>query len=333
MMTTAPPAAPATETAAGASGHASSPGVRRVTIDANGVTLSALLSEPAQSPPRAMVVALHGGGMTAGYFDGQAHPAVSLLTLGASLGFTVLAIDRPGYGSSAERLPEGQSLVEQARTVRAALGTFTASHPSGAGIFLLAHSYGGKLAVTFAAGPDPDRDPDGGRDPRGTPNEVQQGDCPALLGLDISGCGHRYAVGPGRLPGRHGHGGVRLNWGRLSLYPPDTFRTSAGVVAPVPLKEGEEAARWERTFPDLATRVRVPVRLTFAEHEAWWRHDDDTLADLTGLLSASPRVLVDRLPGAGHNISLGWVARTYHLRALAFVEECLAARETAAPAH
>lgn len=31
----------------------------------------------------------------------------------------------------------------------------------------------------------------------------------------------------------------------------------------------------------------------------------------------------DRLPGAGHNISLRWTARAYHLAALAFAEECV----------
>jgi hypothetical protein len=38
-------------------------------------------------------------------------------------------------------------------------------------------------------------------------------------------------------------------------------------------------------------------------------------------------VSVERQPAAGHNISLGRAARAYHLRALAFLEDCLAARE------
>ncbi|NUK82657.1 alpha/beta hydrolase, partial [Streptomyces lunaelactis] len=47
-------------------------------------TLSALLC--AVENPRAVVVALHGAGTGADYFDGRAHPDVSLLTLGARLG-------------------------------------------------------------------------------------------------------------------------------------------------------------------------------------------------------------------------------------------------------
>jgi pimeloyl-ACP methyl ester carboxylesterase len=284
-----------------------SPGVRRITLDADGLTLSALLCEPADTPPRAVVVALHGGGMRAGYFDGQAHPRLSLLALGASLGYTVLALDRPGYGASAAQLPEGQSLTEQSMTLQAALKDFTARYASGAGLFLLAHSYGGKLALTAAAGSDG----------------------AGLLGLDISGCGHKYAVEPDGFStsGRH----RKRHWGPLRLYPPNTFRTSGGLVAPLPECEQREAAHWPEIFADLASRVRTPLRLTFAEFEGWWRHDETAVADLTARLVAVPRVLAERQPDAGHNISLGWAARSYHLRALAFLEDCLAQREAASP--
>ncbi|MFF3325826.1 alpha/beta hydrolase [Streptomyces sp. NPDC002889] len=281
--------------------QAPSRGVRPITLDAAGVTLSALLREPEQTPPRATVVALHGAGMSAGYFDGQAHPDLSLLTLGARLGFTVLAVDRPGYGHSAGLLPEGQTLAEQARTLRAALDDFAARHATGAGLYLLAHSFGGKLALTTAADATPDR----------------------LLGLDISGCGHRYAVLPDELPEALARMHFKRSWGRLGLYPPNTFRSSTTVVAPMPVRERWAAASWPEVFAELALRIRVPIRFTFAEHELWWCHDRPALADLTGRLTSAPRVVVDRQPDAGHNISLGWAARSYHLRALGFLEECL----------
>jgi hypothetical protein len=94
------------------------------------------------------------------------------------------------------------------------------------------------------------------------------------------------------------------------------------MVAPMPDRERSEVARWPGFFPAVGASVRVPVRFTFAEHEAWWRHDDAALAALAGSLAAA-RVVVDRQRGAGHNISLGWAARAYHLRALAFAEDCL----------
>ncbi len=281
--------------------------VREITVDADGIALSGLLSEPDQRPPRAVVVAVHGGGMRAGYFHGRAHPSLSLLELGAGLGFTVLALDRPGYGRSAVQLPEGQTLAEQSMTLHAALGDFARRYPVGAGFFLLAHSFGGKLALTAAADAD-DR----------------------LIGLDISGCGHQYAVRTHELPDPHDLATWRLNWGPLQLYPPNTFASSRPLLTPMPEREWREASVWPELFPGIARRVRVPVRLTFAEHERWWRHDEEAVAAMTGLFTGT-RVTVDRLPDAGHNISLGWAARSYHLRALSFAEECLSGSGNSLP--
>ncbi|WP_318656755.1 MULTISPECIES: alpha/beta fold hydrolase [Streptomyces] len=247
--------------------------------------------------------------MNAGYFDGQAHPNVSLLTLGARLGYTVLALDRPGYGASAARLPAGQRLTAQAATVRCAVQAFTARHAPGAGTFLLAHSFGAKVA--FAAAADWD-----------TPN---------LLGMDISGCGRRLAVNTPLAGCDRGGSLRRLNWGPLGLYPPQTFWASQQIVAPMPVLEVNAVAGWIRLSAAILPRIRVPVRLTFAEHEAWWHHGDEDITDLSARLSAAPRIVIDRLSQAGHNISLGWTARAYHLRALAFAEECLATAQIAAP--
>lgn len=286
-----------------------SPGVRPVSVDADGVTLSGLMSEPADGSVRAVIVALHGGGMNAGYFDGQAHPDVSLLALGARLGYTVLALDRPGYGASLGCFPRGQGLAAQAATVRAAVAAFTARHAPGAGTLLLGHSFGAKVALAVAA--------DSG---------VRE-----LLGVDVSGCGRRLAMNPGSADRGAGRALRRLNWGPLGLYPMETFQVSRTVVAPMPEREVGTVEGWVRLSAVILPRVQVPVRLTFAEHEAWWRHDDDAIADLTARLSAAPRIVVDRSPHAGHNISLGWTARAYHLKALAFVEECAAYARHAAP--
>ncbi|MFI6040998.1 alpha/beta hydrolase [Nocardia sp. NPDC051321] len=278
---------------------ARSGGVRPMLLDGDGIMLSALLSRP-DGAPRATIVALHGAGMSAGYFDGQAAAEVSLLTLGARVGYTVLAVDRPGYGHSSARLPEGQSLDAQVRSLRAALTGFGAEQDTGAGIFLLAHSFGGMLALRMA---------DGGFGSA------------RLLGLDISGCGQRHARRLFQLgdPRRRSLRG----WGPPRLYPPATFRTSATIVAPTPTVELAEAARWPVVFPRVAARVTVPVRFTFAEHEALWRHDPDTLRDLTARFTSAPSVAVERQLGTGHNISLSWAARSYHLRALGFLEQCL----------
>ncbi|MER0446323.1 alpha/beta hydrolase [Streptomyces sp. Edi4] len=287
--------------------NAAEPQVREITLDAAGITLSGLLAEPAGVRPRAVLVAIHGGGMRAGYFDSRARPGLSLLTTGAGLGYTVLAIDRPGYGSSATALPEGLSLCEQAATLHAALAAFARGHDTGAGFFLVAHSNGGKLALASAAD-----------------------DRTGLLGLDISGLGSRFAVDPHQLPGPAGHGAWRRHWGALRLYPPDAFRLGRALVSPVPAREALEGPLWPELYPGFAALVQVPVRFTFAEQEQWWHFDEEAIAALRAPLAA-PRVSVDHQPDAGHNISLGWAARTYHLRALAFLEECLLAHDAAPP--
>ncbi|GAA5213009.1 alpha/beta hydrolase [Streptomyces thinghirensis] len=280
--------------------------VREIVVEANGIALSGLLAEPDTPVPRAVVVAVHGGGMRAGYFDSRALPGLSLLELGARHGYTVLALDRPGYGLSAERLPEGQSLSDQTDTLHAALASFARDHEVGAGFFLVAHSNGGKLAFSAVAR-------DGGT---------------GFLGLDVSGLGTRYAVDLPQLPGAGVPGDWRRHWGALRLYPPGAFALGRALVVPVPRLEAEELPRWPGMYPSIAARVHLPVRLTFAEQERWWCHDDEAVADMTGRL-ATRRVTVARQPHAGHNISLGWAARTYHLRALAFLEECLLARDAA----
>ncbi|MVU81328.1 alpha/beta fold hydrolase [Nocardia sp. ET3-3] len=275
------------------------PHVRSITIDAGDVDLSGLIAVPDRRPARALIVAIHGAGMRAGYFDGRAHPDVSLLSLGAHHGFVVAAIDRPGYGISASSLPHGQSLIDQATALAAALNDLTARFDSGAGILLHAHSFGAKLALVTAA-------------------HHRRDD---LLGVDISGCGHRYAQLLEPLTDlRH----LRArNWGPLTSYPPGTFESARALVAPVPFREIHEISSWERVFPAVAQQISVPVRFTFAEHEPWWRHDPKTLADLCDHLPNSPFVAIDHQRGAGHNVSLGYSARTYHLRSLAFAEECM----------
>ncbi|MFJ7061511.1 alpha/beta hydrolase [Streptomyces microflavus] len=289
--------------------------MRATTLHAAGLTLSALLAEPVDVAPRAVLVALHGGGMRAGYFDSRARPGLSLLALGAQLGYTVLAVDRPGYGLSAARLPRGMALEDAAPVLRAALADFSTRYATGAGLFLVAHSYGGKLALAAA-------------DASGGPPGDAFGD--ALIGLDISGLGNRLAVAPHQLPGPGGQGEWRKHWGALRLYPPDAFRLGQALLSPVPETEAAQGPSWPERYPELAARVRVPVRFTFAEQEQWWRHDEEAVADLTRPFASAP-VRVDRQPDAGHNISLGWAARTYHLRVCGFLEECLLARDAALP--
>ncbi|MEV7545009.1 alpha/beta fold hydrolase [Streptomyces sp. NPDC089915] len=279
------------------------PPVRSVVLDADGIPLSGLLALPADPVPRATVVALHGAGMSAGYFDSRVRPGFSLLELGASLGFAVLALDRPGYGASAPALPRGLDLAGQTDALLAALDGYARDRDLGAGLFLVAHSNGGRLALSAAA--------------------AARGRL-APIGLDLCGVGRHFAVDPGQLPGVDFPGQWRRHWGALRFYPPEAFRACASLVRPVPAEEARETPLWPGMYPAVAAGVRAPVRFTFAEQELWWRRDGAAVEELlTPLMGASTELVMQ--PHAGHNVSLGWAARSYHLRALAFLEECLLA--------
>lgn len=278
------------------------------TVDVDGVPMSALVAEVPR--PRAVVLALHGGAVSTAYFDAPGHPRLSLLRTGAALGFTVVALARPGYGASAayaERIAAAERRVDLAyRAVDALLG----SGPRGAGLFVLAHSIGCELAVRMAA--------------------RARGD--GLLGLEISGTGRRHhdriagilnAANGDRLPAA---GSIRdLIWGPDHLYPADLIG-HPDLRSATPAYEAEVVPHWPSLLPELAAQVRVPVRYTLAEHETVWRPGPAALADIAALFTASPRVAVDEQRGGGHNLSLGFSAAAYHLKVLAFAEECAAAR-------
>jgi hypothetical protein len=282
---------------------------RAVTVDALGVPVSALVSEAAE--PRAVLLALHGGGVGAGYFDYPGHPGLSLLRTGAALGFTVVAMDRPGYGAGGGRAELLRDTERRTDVAYAALDALLGQLPYSAAVFILAHSAGSELAVRMA-----------GR-PRGAD----------LLGLELAGTGRRHnarsqAVFGDSRPGLRNPPGLReALWGPAHLYPASVYGRAPAGDSP---SYEADARRWTADYPRLAARVRTPVRISLGEHETVWRSGPAALHDLAALFTAAPHVTVNEQAGSGHNLSLGHTARAYHLGVLAFAEQCLAARRTTA---
>jgi pimeloyl-ACP methyl ester carboxylesterase len=275
----------------------------RQVVTVAGIPISALRWEARQ--PRAVIVALHGGAASSAYFDAPGQPRLSLLRSGAALGFTMIALDRPGYGSSApyaDRLADAAHRVDLAY---AAVDRLLAKRPRGAGVLVLGHSMGCVLAVQMAA------------DERGA----------GLLGLALAGIGREHQAGVSAILGartRHGRGvgGTafrELIWGPDWLYP---ARAAVGIASPAPGYEGAEVRDWPRDFPALAARVRVPVHYSLGDRERVWRAGPAGLADIAALFTAAPRVVTQEQAGGGHNLSLGLTAMAYHLKVLAFAEEC-----------
>jgi pimeloyl-ACP methyl ester carboxylesterase len=303
------------------------------TVSVGGIPMSGLVAEVDR--PRAVIVALHGGATSSAYFDSRVHPRASLLRTGAALGFTVLALDRPGYRASAKHARAAEMATPEARAeltfraieaflprraplapagVRSASGGEPVRH--GGGVFLMAHSMGCVLATRMAAS--------------------ERG--PELLGLEIAGTGRvphpdtafmAMVVSPDQPQGRAGR--PRRGTLREALWEPDhLFPDGADrslPFAPSPFFEGPELRSWPADLPGLAARVRIPVHVTLAQYERAWDSGPAALADLASLFTASPRVVVAEQADAAHNLSVGWTALPYHLKVLSFAEECAIARE------
>ncbi|MCV7299314.1 alpha/beta fold hydrolase [Mycobacterium barrassiae] len=287
----------------------SDPSVRPRVVFVDGVPMSGLIA--AVEDPKAVVVAFHGGSSTAAYFDCPGHPSLSLLRLGADNGYTMVALDRPGYGSSAP-YPEAMERPEQRVALAyGAIDKILGANSRGAGLFLVGHSAGCELVVRLAAD--------------------ERAEESAIIGLELAGTGLQYhaemadimkaATTTGRPTGLR-----EVLWQPAELYPPDVLSgmTNSSTGA---LYETNMTKNWARQdFPALAPQVRVPVQFSVAEHERVWRSDADAMSQIAALFSSSPRFVTNEQPGTGHNMSLSLNAAEYHGSVLSFVEECVAAK-------
>jgi pimeloyl-ACP methyl ester carboxylesterase len=278
---------------------------RVVLVD--GVPMSGLLAEAPE--PRATIVAIHGGATTGLYFDCPGHPALSLLRTGVEHGVTVLALDRPGFGSSALYADEFTSTPRRIAAAYGAVDKILGDRERGAGIFLLAHSAGCELALRMAA------------DDRGA----------ELLGVEISGTGLAQTdaaldvLASASLDRKIPTGLRQLLWEPAHLYPDGVDRAVRISNGPSGVRyEASVVTNWATDLPELAAQVRVPVRFSLGAHERVWQSGPDALQQVAALFTAAPRVEVYEQADGGHNLSLGHTAPDYHASVLAFIDECAA---------
>lgn len=285
-----------------------SPRPRVVLVD--GVPMSGIVA--LADDPKAVVVAFHGGASTAAYFDCPGHPDLSLLRTGADLGYTMVALDRPGYGSSAP-YPDAMARPEQRVALTyGAIDKILGDNPRGAGLFLLGHSAGCELAVRLAA------------DERARDADV--------VGLELAGTGVEYHPETADIlkaaTATQRPTGLRdILWQPTDLYPDDVLSGMTNSTSGALYEVGMTRSWPQQDFPALAARVRVPVQFTVAEHERVWRSDPETLARIGAMFSAAPQFALNEQVDTGHNISLSLNAAAYHRNVLSFVDECVLAQE------
>lgn len=292
--------------------------VENVGYDIAGMTLSGLLARPEPGVrPRGLLLALHGGGSRAAYWHRDGAAEDSLLVPAAALGWTVLAVDRPGYGASVGLARERQGLDAQVDVLFALLDELgeapVGAEPDGSGpmpVFLAAHSMGALVALRMAA------------DKRGRD----------LLGLAVGGAPLRYtperlaefATVPtdGAFVPSAGGSTPDTFFGPPGSYDPALLTRAGRVAAPVPMAEFVDVRESPYTLPGVLARVVPPVHWTVAEFERSQPAGPEVPAEARELLVGARWVETHTQRGVGHNISLHHAARAYHLRVLAFAEEC-----------
>jgi pimeloyl-ACP methyl ester carboxylesterase len=281
------------------------PAPRPRVVMVGGVPMSALVA--AVPEPRAVIVAIHGGATSSAYFDCPGHPRLSLLRLASSLGYTAIAIERPGYGASALYQDEMGSTERRVELALGVVDKIVAGGTRGAGLFVMAHSAGCELGLRMAA------------DERAL-----------ALGVELAGTGLRYRAEAMEIIGKatvtsRPVGLRELLWQPTELYPPEvlTGALSAGGAA----YEAEVTTNWpRRNFAEVAARVTVPVQFSVAEHERVWECGPESSADVAALFTAAPRVTVNEMADSGHNLSVGLTAEIYHRQVLSFVDQCVESR-------
>jgi len=114
---------------------------KHILLPAGQTHLSGVYGEPS-SPPSALIVALHGGTLTARIFDDTIPGEASFVDTAAALGYAVLALDRPGYGESQEIAGEQTTFDGQIAILRLALSEAWQQYGAdSAGIVLIGHSF------------------------------------------------------------------------------------------------------------------------------------------------------------------------------------------------
>lgn len=288
--------------------------IQDLTLEAGPVILSGLQARPRSRSARGLILALHGGGYSAGYWSCPADRGrLSLLNLASEEGYHVLAVDRPGYGAAEKFDPSRLTLASQIEFLFQGLARWKRENSFDGPVFVIGHSIGGILALLMAAHPSSG----------------------ALDSVDVLGAPLRFAANEAgeevnAFPTEGTHVPlINQATHRAILFgppgaSPEVFDYDETLRRPMPVAEYRDAIAAPQRWPDVMPAIRVPVQYTLCEYEVMMDTGWDVLDLARAQLANSAHCVVHLLRGAGHNASLQATARAYHLRALAFFEECAA---------
>ena len=261
---------------------------------------------------RPLIVALHGGTYTSGYFD---VPGYSLLNLAAAVGAPVIALDRPGYEGTTAFAPADATIANNAERLEHLIGELWRRDGADCpGIVLIGHSIGGAIATTIAAA----------------------GPSWPMLGLAISGVGLETAreSGPAwaalpALPTIQLPGPVKdmLMFGPEWTFAADMPELGHTADAPVPRAELIDiVTTWPTNARQIIAKVKVPVHSRQGEFDRLWIVDDRQVADFGAGFVASSDVDAAIFANAGHCIDFHKLGPAFQLEQLGFALRCCVRR-------
>lgn len=287
---------------------------RTIRVETGDVALSGIAAEPA-GPPRGLLVALHGGGSRAAYFDSPVARESSLVELAAAVGWRSVSLDRPGYGESAWLHERRMDMAAQAQLLRGAVEQLGEELP----VVLVGHSLGAIVALQLTRLVE--RDPEDirllGTAVGGAPLVYTPEQQAMHAAVDASGLTIRRP--PGTRPDPE-------EWlGPAGTYPEQLRKRRHEVLAKVPSGEMADAAGAPELLSALLADVRLPIQFAVAEYESTMAPAERVLARAVEVLPQVPGSEVLTVHGSGHNLSLSHHARSYHLRVLSFAEQVLTA--------
>lgn len=279
-----------------------------VTVD--GVKITASLHTAAQPMAGApLLVALHGGTYSGEYYRVAGSAAGSFVDVANRNGFSMLVLDRPGYGGS-DLLPEDENtFARQAELLDSAVGEMLQGIDVSS-VVLVGHSIGGMITLELAA---------------------LHPSWP-LVGVAITGMGARIPAGGaaetlGSLPFE---GVIDLpvpDREGVMFGPPGSYSETAAVqarasYAPTPFIELVRAPQWARErLAVVAPAVAVPVLHGLAEFDALWDTSLEAREAFIAAFAEGVPVESSIVAGVGHSIDHHLLGVVVQLRQLAFALE------------
>lgn len=261
-------------------------------------------------PGLPLLICIPGGSYNAHYFDIPKH---SLLEAAHLAGFSIAALDRPGYQGS-DPVEGDVTFAKNAVALDAAISElWTRYSESTTGVVLIGHSMGGAIAIHIASHPH----------------------TWPLLGISVTSihtdAPEQVTAAWNSIPADatipfSTEQRIQFMYGPEGSYDPEVIDAAEISADLIPVAELlEVVGRWTTDFNNLASAVEVPVHYALGEHEALWISTDDNVAAFAAAFTASPSVTTDRVQGAGHNLDHHRDSAKFHAHQLEFARSLRAA--------